>query len=375
MKRQNSGVGRWPGCRRWYLSYKVRGEWSEAPRSRAAGGCEQRDGDVRIRPGTVLAFVLEADGPHLVRDREPPTPQILDGPRREVRVRMRRAGICNTDLELARGYMGFRGVLGHEFVGEALEGSLAGKRVVAGINFGCATCRWCEAGIERHCPQRRVLGIVGTDGAMAERLVVPESNLRVVPDGITDDEAVFAEPLAAACQIVDQLAEIGRPGDPTMAARVLGAGKLGPLIAQVLAAEGRPVELVGRHLEPLEWLRDRGVTPREDLPATRCPLVIDATGTADGLRQAIAVTEPRGTLVLKTTVAVRHEVDLAPVVIDEITVLGSRCGRIETALESLAAGQVATAGLIDALYDLEDVERGFTRAAERGVRKILLRGT
>ena len=244
---------------------------------------------------TVLAFVLDSSGPHLVKDRPAPTVAAETG---EVRVRMLRAGVCNTDLELARGYMGFQGVLGHEFVGTVLDGALAGRRAVAGINFGCGRCDRCKAGLERHCPQRRVLGILDADGAMAEELVVPERNLHVVPDTVGDDEAVFAEPLAAACEILDQLADMGRRPSGAL---VLGAGKLGPLIAQALAAAGHEVELVGRHLERLEWLRDRGVALRDTLPAGRRQLVVEATGSAEGLAQAIGATEPRGTLVLKTT--------------------------------------------------------------------------
>lgn len=318
----------------------------------------------------MLAFVLQPEGPCLVRDRE--RPRAAEG---DVRVRMLRAGICNTDLELARGYLGFRGVLGHEFVGRVLDGALAGKRVVAGINFGCGRCRRCQVGLARHCPERRVLGILGADGAMAEELLVPETNLHVVPETIDDEQAVFAEPVAAACEIVDQLARHDRLVASYPCALVLGAGKLGPLIAQVLAAEGLDVELVGRHIDGLAWLGERGVELCAEAPSAKRPLVVEATGTADGLRQAIALTEPRGTLVLKTTLATRHEVDLAPLVIDEITIVGSRCGRMEAALERLGAGEVATAGLIDSFYGLEDAERAFARAAERGVRKVILQGT
>jgi len=317
----------------------------------------------------MLAFVLDEKGPRMSPDQPEPEP----GPG-EVVVRVLRAGVCNTDLELARGYMDFEGVLGHEFVGQALEGPLAGKRVVAGINFGCGRCAWCEGGLERHCPSRRVMGILGANGAMAERVAVPAANLRVVPDGIDDDAAVFAEPVAAACEILDQLEAANGPLEAETPALVFGAGKLGPLIAQVLAGAGYDVGLVGRHLDSVAWLADRGITLMDSPPADRRPLVVEATGSIEGLRAAVAATSPRGTLVLKTTVAGKHQIELAPIVIDEITLLGSRCGRMEAALERLASGEVATAGLIDASYDLREAQSAFERAAARGTRKVLLRG-
>jgi threonine dehydrogenase-like Zn-dependent dehydrogenase len=317
----------------------------------------------------MLAFVLDEKGPHMSPDQPEPEP----GPD-EVVVRVLRAGVCNTDLELARGYMDFNGVLGHEFVGQALDGPLAGKRVVAGINFGCGRCAWCKGGLERHCPSRRVMGILGADGAMAERVAVPSANLRVVPDGIDDDAAVFTEPVAAACEILDQLEAANGLRETRTPALVFGAGKLGPLIAQVLAAAGFDVGLVGRHLDSVEWLADRGITLMDSPPSDRRPLVVEATGSIEGLRAAVAATSPRGTLVLKTTVAGKHQIELAPIVIDEITLLGSRCGRMEAALERLASGEVATAGLIDASYDLREAQSAFERAAARGTRKVLLRG-
>jgi hypothetical protein len=204
----------------------------------------------------MLAFVLDEKGPHMSPDQPEPEP----GPD-EVVVRVLRAGVCNTDLELARGYMDFNGVLGHEFVGQALDGPLAGKRVVAGINFGCGRCAWCKGGLERHCPSRRVMGILGADGAMAERVAVPSANLRVVPDGIDDDAAVFTEPVAAACEILDQLEAANGLRETRTPALVFGAGKLGPLIAQVLAAAGFDVGLVGRHLDSVEWLATLGSAP------------------------------------------------------------------------------------------------------------------
>jgi len=344
----------------------------------------------------MLALVLEGERARLVRDHPRPLAGARAGATGQsssdadagamVRVRMRAAGICSTDLELARGYMGFAGVLGHEFVGEALDGDLAGRRVVGEINFGCGRCRRCERGMSRHCAARRVLGILGADGALAEELIVPRRNLIEVPASVDDDEAVFTEPVAAACEILEQLgtatgygradglaAVIDAVGDA--GALVLGDGKLGPLVAQVLAAEGFDVTLVGHHLERLGWLADRGVKLTPRLPEdARHGLVVEATGSAEGLRQAVAATEPRGTLVLKTTVAGEHRVELAPLVIDEITVIGSRCGRFGPALERLADRRVLVRELIDARYPLAEVEQAFAHAARGGTRKVLVEG-
>jgi threonine dehydrogenase-like Zn-dependent dehydrogenase len=286
-----------------------------------------------------------------------------------VRVRTIVAGICNTDLEIARGYMGFRGVLGHEFVGEALEGSRKGQRVVGGINFGCGSCNWCSRGLARHCPARRVLGIVGADGVLAEEFLIPEDNLLAVPAGVSDEAAVFAEPVGAACEILEQLGHIDRDE-----ALVLGAGKLGTVTAQVLAASGFRVDLVGRHLGGLGWLAERGIRLVDGAPQRQAyGLVVEATGSTDGLRIAIDCTRPRGHLILKTTVAGMHEIDLAPVVIHEISIVGSRCGPFRPALDLLEDGSVSVEPLIEARYGIADVEDAFAHAGRRGVRKVLVR--
>lgn len=286
-----------------------------------------------------------------------------------VRVRTLVAGICNTDLEIARGYMGFHGVLGHEFVGEALSGSHKGNRVVGGINFGCNACRWCADGMSRHCPSRTVLGILGADGVMAEEFLIPQSNLLLVPDGVRDEDAVFAEPVGAACEILEQIGHIERAD-----ALVLGAGKLGTVTAQVLAASGFRVDLVGRHLASVDWMKDRGVRLVQGSPDRRdYGLVVEATGTTEGLRIAIDCTRPRGHLVLKTTVAGSHEVNLAAVVINEISIVGSRCGQFEPALDMLADGRVSVAPLVEARYALGEAESAFAHAGRRGVRKVLVR--
>lgn len=319
----------------------------------------------------MLAFVMQEGGPRLEREQAPPEPgAAVAGPGGEmVRVRTLVAGICNTDLEIARGYMGFHGVLGHEFVGEALSGTWKGRRVVGGINFGCGVCEWCATGLARHCPTRRVLGILGADGVLADEFLIPQRNLLPVPDGVGDEDAVFAEPVGAACEILEQLGQIER-GD----ALVLGAGKLGAVVAQVLAASGFRVDLVGRHLDSLRWMGERGVRLVESLPDRGgYGLVVEATGTTEGLRVAIDCTRPRGHLVLKTTVAGAHEINLAPVVINEISIVGSRCGQFEPALDLLVDGRVSVAPLVEARYALGDVEAAFDHAGRRGARKVLVR--
>lgn len=309
------------------------------------------------------AFVLGEHGVALRKDW--PRPSARPG---WARVRMQLAGICNTDLELLRGYMGFRGVLGHEFVGTALDGALAGSRVVGGINFACGECVECRGGAERHCPSRSVLGILCADGVFAEEFLIPDRNLFPVPDAVPDRSAVFAEPVAAACEILEQLGSF--EAGPAL---VLGDGKLGALVSQVLAGAGFTVTLVGHHVERLAWLARLGIA----LAATReesrkYPLVVEATGSSAGLATAIAATRPRGTLILKTTIAARHEVDLAPVVVDEIRVLGSRCGPFGPALARLASGGVLVEELIDGVFPLKRMQDAVHRAREKGIRKILV---
>jgi threonine dehydrogenase-like Zn-dependent dehydrogenase len=230
-------------------------------------------------------------------------------------VRVTLAGICNTDLELTRGYLQFRGVLGHEFVGVVAAGPAAwrGRRVVGEINFACGRCDLCAAGLRRHCRGRTVMGIVGADGAFAEYVAVPVANLHAVPDGVADEAAVFCEPLAAACEILEQV-----PAAARARCTVLGDGKLGLLAAQVLAAAGARVLAVGRHAEKLDLLRRRGIATAlaAEWDGAPADVVVEATGSADGFALAVAATRPRGTLVLKSTVAHAVPLNLAPVVID-----------------------------------------------------------
>ncbi|MCP3919224.1 MAG: alcohol dehydrogenase catalytic domain-containing protein [bacterium] len=288
-----------------------------------------------------------------------------DASRGECRVRVLRAGVCATDLALQRGYMGFEGVPGHEFVGEALDGELAGARVVGEINAGCGTCADCRAGDPRHCTERSVLGILGRAGAFAEELSLPAANLHPVPHGVSTDAATFAEPLAAAFQIPAEV-------DVTRFERalVLGDGRLGLLCAQVLAQSGLGVSLFGRHPERAAFLPS-GITYVQGEPRP-CGLVVEATGDPGVLRRALELTLPKGTLVLKTTSEAAVPLDLAPLVIGELTLVGSRCGPFAPALAALDAGSVEVEAMIDARFPLERGPEALATAARPGVLKVLI---
>ena len=315
----------------------------------------------------MLAVHLEKGRITLRNVRKPPRPEGF------ALIRLLCAGICNTDLELQRGYYGFRGTPGHEFVGEVVEAetpSLLGRRVVGEINLACRKCEWCRKGLGRHCPQRTVLGIVRHPGAFRESLTLPEVNLHVVPDSIPTEEAVFIEPLAAACEILDQVAI----ADDSEVA-VLGDGKLGLLIAQALNARRKRVHLYGRHKEKLRTARGVGVNTSvvgKKLPPSAYDWVVDATGSSDGLRQAITMTRPRGAVLMKSTIHGTTPIDAAPVIVNEITLVGSRCGRFEPAIELLQSHKVNVEDMIADILPLSAAPRAFARAAERGVLKILL---
>ena len=281
------------------------------------------------------------------------------------------AGICNTDLELQRGYYNFSGTPGHEFVGTVVEAdtaSLIGKRVAGEINLACGTCEWCKNGWGRHCPTRSVLGILNHPGAFQEVLTLPERNLFEVPPAIPDEQAVFIEPLAAACEILDQ---VNIPQCAEVA--VLGDGKLGLLIAQVLQSHGAEVYQFGRHTEKLRITARKGVQTSTELPKRKFSWVVDATGSASGLQQAVSISWPHGTIVLKSTLHGTIPIDTAPVIVNELTLIGSRCGRFEPAIHLLATKQIDVAGLISDTLPLAQAPEAFKQAAIKGALKILLK--
>jgi threonine dehydrogenase-like Zn-dependent dehydrogenase len=296
---------------------------------------------------------------------------------REALVRVTRSGICNTDLEIVRGYAGFQGTLGHEFVGvveRAPDEELIGQRVVGEINAGCGRCAVCRAGDARHCPERTVLGIVGRDGAHAEYLRLPAVNLLPVPDEITDERAVFTEPLAAACGILERT-QITK--DTRVA--VIGDGKLGLLCAQAIKAlTSADVTLVGKHRNKLEIARRRDietvlVDQLTDAAARTFDTIIEASGAARGFELALNLLRPRGVLVLKSTFHGATEFAAARVVVDEIGIVGSRCGRFAPALELLKTNAVDVDSFISEEYALTEGLRAMARAGASGVLKVLLR--
>src|SRR3989442_3760497 len=314
-----------------------------------------------------------------------PDPALIEG---EALVRVLLAGICNTDLEITRGYMAFEGVLGHEFVGivEAVhEGpgatpltSLIGKRVVGEINAAChrLDCSYCQRGMPTHCPKRTTLGIVNRDGAFAEYLVLPTRNLHLVPDTISDEEAVFVEPLAANFEILEQVHL-----KPTQSVLILGDGKMGQLAAQVLSLSGCEVMMVGKHEEKLALAEKHGVRTYVLDDATsfalenrrRVDLVVECSGSAQGLEMALRLVRPRGTVILKSTVSDLSTLHLAPIVIDEIRVQGSRCGPFAPALRALSQRRIDVLPLISARYSLDDGLEAFGYAEQKGVLKVLVR--
>jgi alcohol dehydrogenase len=327
-----------------------------------------------------------------------PTPAPAPG---EALIRVRAAGICQTDLEIAKGYMGFTGILGHEFVGivekiapasdagvptgaSALNAARwLGKRVTGEINCVCGKCDLCARGLSSHCTARTVLGIQNRDGAFADCLCLPLRNLHEIPDHLSDDEAAFVEPLAAAFQILRQV-----PIEKRTRAVVLGDGRLGQLVAQVLATTGCALTLVGHHESKLALAEKlcagataarqtsaqfRAVFERDLRAARDHDVVVDCTGHAEGFLRALSLVRPRGTIVLKTTAAAAAPLNLAPVVIDEITIVGSRCGPFDQAIRALAAREVQVAPLISRSVPLAQSAPLFAPGAAPGALKILLR--
>lgn len=291
----------------------------------------------------------------------------------EALLRVKLAGICNTDLEITRGYMGFAGVLGHEFVG-VVEGcddpTLLGQRVVGEINCNCGTCPTCLAGNPTHCPNRTTLGIDRHDGCLADYCVLPVCNLHVVPEHVSDEQAVFTEPLAAALEILEQIHI--RPTDRVV---VLGDGKLGLLVAQVLRLTGCDLLAVGRHDDKLAILARQGIATclAGECSKGQADIVVDCTGQPEGFVTARAMVRPRGTLVLKSTFHGQNEVNLTSVVVDEVTIVGSRCGPFAPALRLLDQRLVDVEALITSIYSLADAVVAFDRAQAKGTLKVLVR--
>jgi threonine dehydrogenase-like Zn-dependent dehydrogenase len=316
------------------------------------------------------ALVLHREGARL--DTRHPEPAETDG---DTLVRVTQAGVCQTDLELAKGYMGFAGVLGHEFVGvveDSPDRRLVGERVVGEINVVCGRCDLCAGGLSSHCRRRSVLGILNHDGCFAEWLRLPAANLHKVPDSIDDDAAVFVEPLAAAVQARQQLGSTLRPRTWVT---VIGDGRLGLLVAQVLHDAKAAVRVVGRHEAKLALCERWGIKARladEVQPRGDQDVVIDCTGSASGLKTALAMCRPRGTLVLKSTYAKPAEIDLSPAVVDEIKVIGSRCGPFKPALQLLAEARVDVHGLISRRMKLDDGPELLRAAGRPGVIKVLV---
>ncbi|MCC6158853.1 MAG: alcohol dehydrogenase catalytic domain-containing protein [Deltaproteobacteria bacterium] len=288
-------------------------------------------------------------------------------------VQVSAVGVCNTDLELTRGYMNFRGVPGHEFVGRVVsdDSPLAGRRVVGEINTGCGRCAACLAGWARHCAERGVLGILNLPGAFAERIALPRGNLKPIPDSLDDERAVFIEPLAAALRLSEQ-------GLLTAGTRTLlvGDGKLAQLVARVLALHGARTTVLGRHARKLDllapWVNVIARDAQRVAPAS-FDLVIEASGSPAGMAAALATVRPMGTIVVKSTCAGRIDLDLSRCVVDEVRLVGSRCGPFEPAIDLLARGLVDPSPLIDARFDFRETIEALRHAATPGVLKVVVR--
>lgn len=307
----------------------------------------------------------------LVNDYEKPSPQ-----KGEALIKITLAGICNTDYEITKGYMGYKGILGHEFVGVVEEindedKTLLGKRVVGEINCGCGNCELCRQGLERHCFNRQTLGIWQKDGCFAQYLTMPLDTLLEVPKNVSDEQAVFVEPLAAGLEILEQIHI-----QPIQKVIILGDGKLGLTTALALHSSNIDVLLVGKHPNKLNIAKKQGVNVAllSDLEIKKnYDFVIEATGSISGFETALSLIKPRGTLVLKSTVAASKEFNLAPIVIDEIKVQGSRCGRFAPAMRLLSSGKIDFSPLISGTYGIDKAIEAFEKNKEKDTLKILLK--
>ncbi len=296
-----------------------------------------------------------------------------DPPKGEALIQVSHAGICSTDLEITRGYMGFTGVLGHEFVGTVVRGSRQweGKRVVGEINCVCERCDLCRSGMSSHCQHRTVLGIAGRDGCFAEYTLLPERNLHEVPDTVADEEAVFVEPLAAAYQVIKQVAV-----EPRMRVAVLGSGRLGLLVAQVLAQTGCRLIVIGRNELTLRFCEKKGIQTafaEEFVPRKDYDVVVECTGNPAGFALATQTVRPRGNIVLKSTYAGGASLDLAPIVVDEIRLVGSRCGPFPDAIAALARKDIDVSSMVSRTLPLTKGVESMEMAAQPQTIKVLLK--
>lgn len=306
-----------------------------------------------------------------VEDYEKPTPK-----QGEALIKVTYGGVCNTDKEITKGYMGYKGILGHEFTGVVEEindedQTLLGKRVVGEINLGCKNCEWCAKDLERHCPNRSTLGILAKDGCFAEYVTLPLSNLIEIPENVPDEQAVFVEPLAAGLEILEQMHI-----QLCQKVMVLGDGKLGLLTALALNACGLDVLIVGKHQNKLDIAKNQGVKTQllsEFEQAPKFDVVVEATGSITGFETSVNCVKPRGTLVLKSTIAASKELNLAPIVINEITILGSRCGRFEPAMRLIASGKIDFSQMISKIYPIEQAINAFDANNAKDTIKILLK--
>ncbi len=306
-----------------------------------------------------------------VEDYKKPVPQ-----KGEALIKLTYAGICNTDVEITKGYMGFKGICGHEFLGvveeiNAYDKSLLNKRVTGEINLGCGNCPDCAKGMQRHCQNRQTLGIFKKDGTFAEYLTLPLENVIEIPETISDEDAILVEPLAAALEILEQVHI--KPADKIA---VLGDGKLGLLISLVLSTTQADLVTIGKHENKLEILNKQGIKTKflKDSTEMKCyDIVVDATGSVDGFEKAVSLVKPRGIFVLKSTVAAEKPLNLAPLVIDEITVVGSRCGQFRPALRLLEKKILDLKPLLTKVFDFDDAKEAFDFAQQKGVLKVVLK--
>ena len=309
------------------------------------------------------------DGKKMILDKNYPDPNFD-----ETLVRVSLAGICGTDLEILDGYMEYNGILGHEFVGiveKSNNSNLIGKRVVGEINAGCGKCDSCIKGMERHCPSRTVLGILKRNGAFAEFISLPEKNLHVIPDSISDEQAVFVEPLAAAFEINEQISM-----KPEWNVAVVGDGRLAQLIIQVIKLTCSNITCFGKHENKLQGLVQSGIKIKLGIESTDeqlFDLVVEATGSNSGFTDTMKLVKPRGTVVLKSTIASRENLDLTPTIINEITLIGSRCGLFKPAIDALASQTISVDSMIDSTFSLENLKMQLIMQKNPNTLKVFLK--